>query len=171
MKLNKAYLCPDCEEVFSFKDNAPNFIASSIIIQKQDLSIENLQFCPVCGNQHVLNIGRILNRKEEKNNETFIDSGTGGFIDHPDRKPDISFFERFYTSSTYGCVEIIGNQGGDRRSGQGDNGSREVSKQTDGTVGAIACLVDTLGELIQSEGCLKQTISRIDADSTEGSLS
>ena len=51
MKLNDAYLCPDCDEVFSLKE--------------QNIPHIHHPVCPTCGTTNVLNLGRVLNRKED----------------------------------------------------------------------------------------------------------
>lgn len=50
--LNKAHLCPDCDTIFS--------------IREQIHPHTHYPICPICGTKNALSLSRILNRKEEK---------------------------------------------------------------------------------------------------------
>jgi hypothetical protein len=153
MKLNDSYLCTDCDEVFSYKEQY-YFVTNHHPI------------CPICGNKNVLNIGRVLNRKEEKD-EAYFDYNAvhgGGVSDSKLIIKDISDSCRKPETKP---IETSGNQERIRRSRRENFECGVVGKQTNGLVRATSAVVDVLGKLFQATSGVKKVLSRIDANSSK----
>jgi len=163
MKSNDTYLCPDCDEVFSF-------------IEPQNIIYIHYPICPICGNKSVLNIGRVLNRKEEKKDEGAtrrVDSGgyVGGPL--PTGRLDVDGPASDVKSVPDGEIRFVegsGNQSGDRRSGGEDRRSDSNSEQTDKAVGVVSALFDVFGILVQQKRRIEQELSRVNANTSKGAL-
>jgi len=158
MKLSDAYLCPntDCEQIFSYKEQIHPY--------------NHYPICPICGSKNALSLSRILNRKEEKN-----ETSDQHDIVHSDGVPDSKSFNNGASSNGFfkkgEQVAIVGDQERIRRSRREDIAGNYISFSADGFARGIASLVDVLGVLLSAESSLKQAISRLDANSTKGTLS
>jgi hypothetical protein len=153
MKLNDTYLCTDCDEVFSYKEQY-YFVTNHHPI------------CPICGNKNVLNIGRVLNRKEEKDEAHFdYNAVHGGGVSNS--KLIIKDISDSCCEPETKSIEASGDQDWTGRSGREDHGCGVVGKQTNGLVRATSVVVDVLGKLIQATSGVKKVISGLDANSSK----
>lgn len=153
MKLNDTYLCPDCDEVFSYKD--------------QHYFITNHHpICPICGNKNVLNLGRVLNRKEGKDEIPTKHNIVHGYRD-PDSQSIVNNSSCGISASENKPIETGGNQDRTGRSGGENLGCGVSGKSTNGLVRATSTLVDVFGKLFQATSGIKKVLSGTHADSSK----
>lgn len=149
MKLRDANLCPDCDEVYSYKEQIHPY--------------NHYPICPDCGNKYSLNLGRVLNRKEA-NNETSTDGSVGSNSRDPiptsidKSKSGISNTkeEQFFTD--------VGNQERVRESGGEGAGCYIPCQQTDGVIRVLSTVFDVLGKLVRLQSDIGKELSRFNAN-------
>lgn len=155
MNLKNAYLCPDCDEVFSIAD----------VLHIEDHI--HYPICPICGNKNVLNLARVLNRKEEKNDETYFDYASVHGTGVPSNKPVVS------DSPDNGTREDA-EQTADRSSKSGDREPRGENPfsnlnglTTNFSVAGITALSHVFRILTEAERNIVKELPGADADSEE----
>lgn len=158
MKLNDAYLCGnmDCDTVFSLKEQILSF----------PLISQHHPVCPICGSTYTLNLGRVLNRKEVKD-ETSSNSRVAVSASGSDRelfKPGAAYplcpgseESKFFTGS--------GNQKRTTESGGENLNSHKFGVETNRTKRAVLTLVDVVGVLFSHASLVFKAVSRFDANS------
>lgn len=148
--LNDAILCPDCDFVFSYKDQIHPY--------------NHYPICPICGNRHTLNLGRVLNRKEAKD-ETSTKHDIVGGRSVPDSKlsntcssgSSNSIEAEFFTGSS--------DEGRSSKSRREDNEGCGSGIRTNWIKRTFFTGIDMVRILIQNLRYIKQAVSRFNADS------
>lgn len=154
MKLNDSYLCADCDEVFCYNQFKPKIYISD----------PNYPICPVCGNKNVLNLGRVLNRQEDKKDEESHRRRTDWCGNDPDGKHIIDGISGSITDKVNKLFTNGSNQGGDRRSRGTDPKCSASSKRSNGIIKAITTLSDVDRKYLQEKCNLGGILSGINAD-------
>jgi hypothetical protein len=157
MKLNNSYLCADCDEVFAFKDQIyPN--------------ITHYPICPICGNKNVLNLGRVLNRQEDKRNEEHHRRRTDWCGNDPDGKHIIEGISGRVSDKDVESVADGRDQSGDRRSGRTDSECNSDSEHSNRIIKATDSFINVDGEQFQTRSEVQPVISGLDADPVQSPL-
>ena len=165
MKLNDAYLCPDYNEVFSYKE--------------QKFPYNHYPICPICGSKNLLNLGRVLNcrvddfrgrvfpapNKEDKN-EAHIGIDFVGDSCSTDHTTVIADPPDHGTGKDAEQITDGGDKSRDRRSGGEDSECSKGGLTADQSIARINFVGDVLGKLFQAGSDLNKAVSRLDADPT-----
>jgi hypothetical protein len=149
MKLKDAYLCPDCDEVFSITGHCPT--------------------CPVCANSHNLSLYKVLNRQEGKNetDNRYIVSASGHI---PVGRIVVTNAPGIGDDGKEEPAPGGGDQGRDRRSGRKGPKRDFDGKQANGCQRAVSTLIDVFGILFSEQGRIRKELSGIDADTAKDPL-